>query len=258
MRDETLIAYYGKFNEEKRLNSRHGQVEFITTMKVVHEYLEKFENPKILELGAGTGRYSVTLANEGYDVSAVELVKSNLGTLKAKKSTVKAYLGNAMDLHRFKDEEFDVILIFGPMYHLFTDEDKVKVFTESKRVLSKNGYILVAYCMNEYAIITHGFKEKSLFEKDDTIDEDFHVNSDLVNLFDFVRIEDIDRINEKAQVNRVEIVAADGPANYMRPLLKQMNEQEFEMFMKYHLATYKRMDCIGASTHTIDVLKKVG
>ena len=105
-----LEQYYNKFNEEKRLNSRHGQIEFITSMKYIHEYLKNFNNPKILEVGAGTGRYSCFLANEGFDVTAVELVKNNLGVLKAKKTSVKAYLGNAIDLSRFKDNSFDVIL----------------------------------------------------------------------------------------------------------------------------------------------------
>ena len=33
-----LEKYYNKFNEEKRLTSRHGQVEFITSMKYIHKY----------------------------------------------------------------------------------------------------------------------------------------------------------------------------------------------------------------------------
>ena len=37
-----LEEYYNKFNEEKRLNSRHGQVEFRVSMKYIHEYLESF------------------------------------------------------------------------------------------------------------------------------------------------------------------------------------------------------------------------
>ena len=86
-----IEKFYNKFNEEKRLNSRHGQVEFITSMKYIHKYLEEKENPKILDVGAGTGRYSVSLANEGYDVTAVELVNYNLGLLKHKGSNVKAY-----------------------------------------------------------------------------------------------------------------------------------------------------------------------
>ena len=50
--------------------SRNGQLEYITTMCYIHALLP--ERAKILEVGAGTGRYSVALAKEGYDVSAVE------------------------------------------------------------------------------------------------------------------------------------------------------------------------------------------
>ena len=165
-----LELYYNKFNEEKRLNSRHGQVEFITSMKYIHKYLEnmeadkKKEEIKILDVGAGTGRYSVPLANEGYDVTAVELVKHNLGRLKQKNSSVKAYQGNAMKLSRFEDESFDAVLVFGPMYHLLEKEEKVKALQEAKRVVRKGGIIFVAYIMNEYSVLTYGFKERHIRE----------------------------------------------------------------------------------------------
>jgi ubiquinone/menaquinone biosynthesis C-methylase UbiE len=134
-----LEQYYNKFNEEKRLDSRHGKVEFITSMKYIHEYLGGDTTKKILDIGAGTGKYSVALAEEGYDVSAVELVKHNLGLLKAKNSSVKAYQGNALKLRRFENDTFDVTLLFGPMYHLFTKEDKVRALCEAKRVTKPGG-----------------------------------------------------------------------------------------------------------------------
>ena len=136
-----LEKYYNKFNEEKRLSSRHGQVEYITSMKYIHEYIESMDNPKILDVGAGTGRYSVALANEGYDVTAIELVRYNLGILKSKKSTVKAYQGTALNLSRFEDDSFDVTLVFGPMYHLHAFDDKVKALNEARRVTRKDGII---------------------------------------------------------------------------------------------------------------------
>lgn len=91
-----LEQYYNKFNEEKRLDSRHGKVEFITSMKYIHEYLGGDTTKKILDIGAGTGKYSVALAEEGYDVSAVELVKHNLGLLKAKKQQCKSLSGQCV------------------------------------------------------------------------------------------------------------------------------------------------------------------
>lgn len=253
-----LEKYYNKFNEEKRLNSRHGQVEFITSMKYIHEYLAENKMSKILDVGAGTGRYSVALAEEGYDVTAVELVKYNLGILKKKNSSVKAYQGNALKLSRFPDDEFDVVLVFGPLYHLYTFEDKVKALKEAKRVVKPEGVILAAYCMNEYSVITYGFKENHIKEciENDKLTEEFRVKPSPEDLYDYVRIEDIDAYNEAAGLTRIKIISADGPSDYIRPVLNAMDEETFQTFVRYHLMTCERRELIGAGSHTVDILRK--
>lgn len=253
-----LEKYYNKFCEDKRLTRRHGQVEYITSMKYIHKYLENNKNAKILDVGAGTGRYSVELANEGYDVTAVELVKHNLGVLKSKGSTVKAFQGTALDLSRFDENTFDMTLVFGPMYHLYTFEDKVKALEEAKRVTKTGGIILVAYCMNEYSIITYGFKENNIRKSIESgkVSEDFHVIAEPEDLYDYVRIEDINKINSAASLERIQIIAADGPANYMRPVLNAMDEETFKLFIDYHFTTCERPDLLGASAHTLDILRK--
>lgn len=254
---DELIKYYNKFNEEKRLNSRHGRVEYITSMKYIHEYLADMDSPKILDIGAGTGRYSVALAEEGYDVTAVEYVKYNLGILKSKGSNVKAYQGTALNLSRFEDNTFDLTLLFGPMYHLYTFEDKLKALNEAKRVTKSGGILLVAYCMNEYEVIIHGFRDKNIKEsiKHCKLTEDFHCISEAEDLYDYVRIEDINGLNEAAGMKRLKIISADGAANYIRQTLNQLDEEEFELFIKYHLSVCERQELIGAGAHTVDILR---
>ena len=256
-----LEEYYNKFNEEKRLNSRHGQIEFRLSMKYIHECIANLDkkNIKILDIGAGTGRYSVALAEEGYDVTAVELVKYNLGILKKKNSNVKAYQGNALKLSRFEDESFDITLLFGPMYHLFGFEDKKKALMEAKRVTKKNGYILVAYCMNEYSVITYAFKERHILEcmNENRLSTDFKTLSEPAHLYDYVRTEDIQQLNEAASLQRVKILSPDGAANYIRPFLNQLTDEEFEHFVNYQMAVCERPDLIGAGAHTLDILQKI-
>lgn len=253
-----LEKYYNKFCEDKRLTRRHGQVEYITSMKYINEHLKNNKNAKILDVGAGTGRYSVKLANDGYDVTAIELVKHNLGVLKSKGSTVKAMQGTALDLSRFSDNTFDMTLVFGPMYHLYTVEKKVKALKEAKRVTKVGGTILVAYCMNEYSVITYGFKENNIRDciKNGKLSDDFHVISEPEDLYDYVRIEDINKINDEVGISRIKIVSADGPANYMRPVLNAMDDDTFKLFIDYHLSTCERPDLLGASAHTLDILRK--
>ncbi len=57
---EILAQHYGSYDEDSRLLSQHGQVEFLTTMGYVEKYLRP--GMRVLEIGAGTGRYSHTLA----------------------------------------------------------------------------------------------------------------------------------------------------------------------------------------------------
>ena len=137
--------FYKDYDEEGRLeNSRLGKVEYLTTRKYLDTLLS--DNCKIAEIGAGTGRYSVTLAKEGYDVTAVELVQHNLDILENKldgSENIKTFLGNALDLNMLEDNTYDITLLLGPMYHLYTREDKKAALREALRITKHGDHIFV-------------------------------------------------------------------------------------------------------------------
>ncbi len=252
-----LEKYYNKFKEDHRLTTRHGIVEYSTSMKYIHDYIGDNKNIKIADIGAGTGRYSVALAEEGYDVTAVELVQHNLDILEAKHAKVKCWPGNAMDLHFLSDNTFDITILFGPMYHLHTKEDKLKALSEASRITKKNGIIFVGYCMNDYSIITYCFKKNKIKEciQKGTLTKDFKaITNDKDDLYSYIRIEDIDELDKMSGLKRLKIFAPDGAADYMRVELNALDEDSFNYFLQYQLAICERSDLIGASSHTVDIL----
>ena len=252
-----LETYYQNYDEDGRLLSQHGQVEYITTQKYIHEYLAE----PILEIGAGTGRYSVTLAKEGFDVTAVDLVAHNLEILRQKldgSEKIAVMQGNALDLSALPDNHFGLTLVLGPMYHLYTKADKLRALREAVRVTKPNGHILVAYCMNEPTVIQYVFGLNKLHEVMDLkmITSDWHCVSERKEIFELVRTEDIAELDSALPVERIKLVAADGATNYKREYIDAMDKETFAKWVEYHLATCERQDLIGASHHTLDILRK--
>ena len=256
-----LDEYYNSYDEEGRLLSRHGQVEYLATMKYIHECIDGTDDPHILEVGAGTGRYSVTLAKEGYRVTAVELIAHNLEVLKSKldgSEPIQALQGNALDLSILPDSAYDLTMLLGPMYHLYTREDKQKAMSEAIRVTKPSGHILVAYCMNEATIISFVFQKNNLQYATDRnlITPNWHCVGEPSELFDLVRTEDIDSLDAEFPVERIKLIATDGATNYMRETIDAMDDDTFAKWMDYHFAICERQDLIGAAHHTLDILRK--
>ncbi len=256
-----LRNYYENYDEEGRLSSRHGQVEFLTTMKYVHKCAEETQAKRIIEIGAGTGRYSVALAKEGFEVTAVELVEHNIEILRKKldgSEPITVMQGNALDLSLFADGSFDVTLLLGPMYHLYSFDDKKQALSEAVRVTKKNGYILVAYCMNEPTVIQFVFGADHLREclGQNMLSSDWHCKSEPKEVFELARTEDIALLDAGFPIERIKLIATDGATNYNRPLIDSMDDATFGKWLEYHFAICERQDLIGASHHTLDILRK--
>ncbi len=259
-----LVNYYSNYDEDGRLEAKHGQVEFLTTMRFIDHYL--FPGAQVVEIGAGTGRYSRTIADRGYQVEAVELVQSNIEIFKAAlkpEQKINITQANALDLSVFADESFDITLLLGPMYHLFTHNDKQQTISEAIRVTKPGGVVFVSYCISDGSIVLSGFQRK-VFDVADYIrrgkinPDTFDTLSVPEDIFELVRKEDVDRLMSGFVVERLHYVATDLFTNYMRETVDAMTDEEFAVYMRYHFAVCERADMLGVTHHSLDIFRKNG
>ena len=163
---EKIKNYYSKFDEKNRLqNDNSGKLEFLMTMVILEKYLphpaklpaddgasaKSDGEISILDLGGGAGAYSFPLAKKGYKVTLADLSETLLSHAKKQKEEDKVQnLGscdqvNATDLSRYKDSAFDVVLLFGPLYHLTEKNEREKCVGEIRRVLKTGGKVFASF-----------------------------------------------------------------------------------------------------------------
>ena len=258
---EALTKFYSNYDEEGRLLSKHGQVEYLTTMRYVEKYLRP--GMRILDSGAATGRYSHTLARQGYKVDAVELIQHNIDifeTLTQPGEDITIRQGNAMDLSFFEDETYDMTLLLGPMYHLHTEADQLKALSEAVRVTKKGGIVMAAYCGNDACLVQYGFRKGELLEpesKEMLNQETFMLSSSPTLLFQLYRVENIDSLMENFKTQRLHFVGTDMATKYMQNEIDAMSDEFFQMYLKYHFTICERSDMVGVSHHFLDVFRKL-
>ena len=257
---KAVTEFYNTYDEDNRLRSRHGMVEFLTTMRYVDKYLTP--GCRILEIGAATGRYSHELARRGFAVDAVELVEHNIEVFKEKtlpSENVTIRQGNALNLSFIEDSSYDITLLLGPMYHLFTEAEQKQALSEAIRVTKKGGIIFASYCGNDATMVQYCFGRGMLREEryKRLVDPvTFKASSDPAELFQLYRREDIDALMADFAVTRLHYVGTDMATNYMRSTIDEMDDALFELYLQYHFVICERADMVGTSHHLLDVFRK--
>jgi SAM-dependent methyltransferase len=141
--DERIRAYYSEhFAEAERLTARsaQGRLEFERVQELIGARIPA--GSRILDVGGATGVHAAPLAAVGHDVVLVDPVPA-LVEEAARRGTFQALVGDARDL-RFEDDSFDVALLFGPLYHLASREDRLLALAQARRVVRAGGWVLAA------------------------------------------------------------------------------------------------------------------
>ena len=258
-RKEMINDFYTGYNEDIRLfKNRRGQLEMLTTMHYIHKILP--EPGAVLEIGAGTGRYSIALAKEGYQVSAVELAEQNFELLQKNSegmTNLQAIRGDAVDLRFLPDDRYDLTLLLGPMYHLYNKEDQLAALREAIRVTKPGGYILTAF-LSVYAILTDNYLRGNLLEGlRENFTEEWQVRHFQEQLFTGFEIPEFEALFRDLPVTQLAVAAANGVLELAEGRADfQMSDAEFEAFAKYHLHFCERRELLGSSSHLLHLCQK--
>jgi S-adenosylmethionine-dependent methyltransferase len=146
---KTVERYYDQDPITEWERSERHPTEFAVTFRALDEYLPP-PPARVLDNGGGPGRYSIALAQRGYDVTLLDLSEGNLALARQKAAEAGAALADvrqadALDLAFIPDERYDAVLLMGPLYHLLTIRERVQAVMESERVLKPGGLIFAAF-----------------------------------------------------------------------------------------------------------------
>ncbi len=152
---EKVKNYYKKFDEKNRLrNDNSGKLEFLMTMGILEKNLPALDDGaevSVLDLGGGAGVYSFPLAKKGYNVTLADLSETLLAQAKKQKeedkveNLISCDQINATNLSCYIDNSFDVVLLFGPLYHLTEKDEREKCIREVSRVLKAGGKVFASF-----------------------------------------------------------------------------------------------------------------
>lgn len=253
--DMRVQKTYEIFNEETRLSySKAAQVEFITGITYIDQYLNK--GSKILDVGAGAGIYSLHYARLGYDVDAIELSKANIEAFKKHitsdmRLTLKE--GNALDLSDYESDTYDCVLLMGPLYHLEHKKDQLKALAEAKRVLKDDGVLITAFISNDMVFLTELEYDLAFFESDQYDHETF----DLVDFpFVFHTVDEVKKLIQESDLTINKLIAQDGVSELLAKKINQMSDESYKQYLKYHLYCAEKPEMLGRSNHIMAITRK--
>ena len=256
--------YAGAVEENRLFYTKANETEFIITKHYIHKYLKL--GAKILDVGAGCGVYTQALADEGFHIDAIDLHPDNVSRMKElfkDRPNVNVKQGNALDLHEFSDDIYDLVLELGPIYHLESIEQRVTAIKEAARVAKKGAPIFVAFVLQDAPLIEYIFQSENPaeeikeigYERDTALVTDNTGSS--IQLHTISAIDELtDKVLETLPVSKGPRFAQDGLSQIIRESVNNMSEVSYNEWIQYLKATAERPDLMGYSNHVVQIFIK--
>ena len=162
MINKNINDYYeNSIDESSRLDTHYSLVEFERTKEIIGRYINNSSKLNILDLGAASGKYSFWLKSLGHNVTMIEPVVKHIEIAKEINSKLDNKItiiqDNALNIS-FDKDTFDMVLNFGPIYHLNKKEERTLLHKIIKKVLKPSGLYLTSF-ISRFATLLDGYRK---------------------------------------------------------------------------------------------------
>lgn len=253
---------------EKEWQRTDRSIEFLITTRMLERTIRKGES--VLDIGGGPGRYSLWLAQRGCQVTLFDLSSGNVEFARGKAAEMglelKTVCGNAIDSALYPRERFDHVLVMGPMYHIFREEDRRKVIENAIHVLKPGGRIYVAF-INLLAGANYYLDEwpEGLLEEiklENEYAECLLENRSWQGMaFTEARFDALPAMKEFMDSFGLKVVAAFGQEGFLGSNISKveaLEEPHRSLWIDYACRTCERPEYLAMSSHIMYLGQKVG
>jgi len=262
--DKIKDFYENQYNEDGRMMRQ--PLEFSRCKEIISRYL-RHERMIIADIGGATGVFSYWLAHMGHDVHLLDYTQSHIDQAKNKSAEVGITLSsyNCGDARQipYQNNQFDLVLEMGPLYHLQSREDRVQCLTEANRVLKNDG-VVICEVISRYANLFEGFQHNLIDDEsfinilDENLSTGIHSPGDtsyFTTAYFHTKNEIINEMEDAGFID-IFVIPVEGFGSVLNIEEYFQNQRKKELLLKYIEQTEGIPELLGLSGHLMAVGKK--
>lgn len=261
-----IAAFYNNNPDAEHFRLDRHQLEFDLTLR----YLKKYLPPKgsILEIGAATGRYTIELARRGYDITAVDISEKLFDRCRVLLQSeglehkVKFMVADARDLGLVSKNDFDAVLMMGPLYHLVYENDRKQALNEAFTRLGKDGLIFSTF-ISRYGIFGELMKNvPEWIEKESEVRSLLELGRDPEHYPKgnfrgyFANVSELAPLHEAAGFKTLVVAGVEPGISAQDEIYNTLEGKRRELWLDLLFRTSAESATVGASRHLIYIGKK--
>lgn len=277
MSNDAIRTYYTQFAEQewlRLLDLDQATTKFRMTTQMLRQYLPA--SGRVLDLGGGSGRYTIWLAQQGYRVvladqnaNLFEQVHSHLDKAQVNSQVEALVTVDRYDLSQWPEGAFDAVLCLGPFYRMVNLAERTRVAREIGRILQPGGVAFVDF-LPQYMLLqqilaaldaTSASNAQKQFEQ---IVEQGALDSEALNRLARAygaHPAEITPFFTQLGFTMLTLVAGEGNTQEMRKLLTTLAKQDQRILRIVADALIRMISdpsLLGATTHLLYIGRRPG